>query len=105
MTHTDLGQGRWFTLSLAEQLGNVGSEYERAFSWKQRGDSSKHQSAFNRFLELLDLTIADPRTTATRKNELLKVREIACTEMMSHVPEKQLGKYFMQFALLARAGK
>jgi hypothetical protein len=30
MMHQTLAAGRWFTLTLAEQLGNIGSEVSRA---------------------------------------------------------------------------
>jgi hypothetical protein len=58
--HPDLAAGRWFTFSLAAQLGNVGSEYERALQWKQRGDKDRFEHAFARMLELIDLTLLTP---------------------------------------------
>jgi hypothetical protein len=33
MHHRDLAAGRWWQLSLAEQLGNIGSEVSRAVRW------------------------------------------------------------------------
>jgi hypothetical protein len=36
--HPELASGRWFTFSIAEQLANVGSEYERARKAKEIGD-------------------------------------------------------------------
>src|SRR3989344_3888001 len=97
MQHTELANGRWFTMTLAEQLGNVGSEYSRAVSSKKRDDQVKFNSASVRFLELLDLTINDPRWSVHRKRELLRLRGAAC----EHFPEP-LQQYFDQFALLAR---
>jgi len=32
--HKKLAEGRWFQLSLCEQLGNIGSEVDRALHWK-----------------------------------------------------------------------
>ena len=46
--HPDLAAGRWLTLSLASQLGNVGSEYERALRAKERGDEVRFENAFAR---------------------------------------------------------
>ena len=57
-------------MTIAEQLGNVGSEYSRALSWKKRGDKGKFDAATARFLELLDLTIADRRWQGPRQKEL-----------------------------------
>ena len=33
VAHRDLAAGRWWELSLAAQLGNVGSEIGRALRW------------------------------------------------------------------------
>jgi hypothetical protein len=34
--HRELAAGRWATLSLAEQLGNIGSEISQAIAWKPK---------------------------------------------------------------------
>lgn len=88
-------------MSLAEQLGNVGSEYGRARKWKQLGDA-RFQKAFERFLELLDMTVNDPRLGRPGKREVLRVREESCREFTEHAKEQGLEKYFDQFAFLAR---
>jgi len=104
--HPDLAAGRWFTLSLANQLGNVGSEYERARSWKERGDQVRFEHAFARLLELLDLTIADPRWKNHRLKELTRLREVICDELFNDVQEfvhpSDLRQYFLYFGILAR---
>jgi hypothetical protein len=105
--HPDLAAGRWCTLSLASQLGNVGSEYERAWRWKQRCDQDRFEPAFARLLELLDLTIADPRWKNHRLKELTRLREVICDELYNDVPEiihpSDLRKYFLYFGILARS--
>lgn len=58
--HRELAAGRWFELPLVEQLANIGSEVERTISWRGR-NAKNSEKAFERGLELLDLTIADPR--------------------------------------------
>ncbi len=73
--HKDLSPERWFTLSLLEQLANVGCDVERSINWKKQGNSEYSQHAFERALELLDLTIADPKNSGPRRKELLRVRE------------------------------
>ena len=104
--HPELAAGRWFTLSLANQLGNVGSEYERALSWKRRGDEHRFEHAFARLLELLDLTIADPRWKNHRLKELTRLREVICDELINDVQEfvhpSDLRQYFLYFGILAR---
>jgi hypothetical protein len=46
--HRELAAGRWVELSLAEQLGNVGSEVSRALSWEQRGNAEHCARAVER---------------------------------------------------------
>lgn len=92
-------------MSLAEQLGNVGSEYERARKWKQRGDENHFEKAFDRMLELLDLTIADERWRNHRLKELVRVREVVCEELLAGKgapSDSDLRNYFLYFGLLAR---
>ena len=74
MIHKQLAAGRWFELSLVEQLANVGSDIERTIKWKKKGDQEYSQKAFYRALELLDLTVADPKNKG-RLKEVLRVRE------------------------------
>ena len=100
--HLDLASGRWFELSLAEQLGNVGSEYERVLKWRQQKDA-RFQNAFDSFLELLHLTVPDQGHSFSRKRELLRLRETACTELTQTTDSPiNLSDYFYHFALLAR---
>jgi len=105
--HPDLAGGRWFTLSLANQLGNVGSEYERALQWKERGDGIRFEHAFARLLELIDLTISDPRWRNHRLRELTRLREVVCDELFNEIPEfihpTDLREYFLYFGVLARS--
>jgi hypothetical protein len=106
VTHPNLAAGRWLTFSLATQLGNVGSEYERALQWKQSHDYERFESAFGRMLELLDLTIADARWRNHRLKELTRLREVLCDELYNEVSEfnytSDLRQYFLYFGILAR---
>lgn len=73
--HHDLAAGRWFELALVEQLAHVGSEVERAMRWREKGNAEYARRAFERALELLDLTIADARHRS-RLRELTRLREV-----------------------------
>lgn len=102
MQHQSAASGGWHKLSLAEQLGNVGSEYERALKWRRQNDA-RFQNAFDRFLELLDMTVVDQRYSFSRKRELLRLRETACAELSAAIQgPANFSTYFHQFALLAR---
>lgn len=74
--HKDLFlSGRWFKLSLMEQLANVGTDIERAIQWKNRGDMEESKRAFDRALELLDFTIADKKNRGACLKEMCRTRE------------------------------
>lgn len=102
--HAELSSGRWMKLSLSEQLGNVGSEVSRALRWRNR-DLNLFNGAMDRALELLDLSIQDPRWSH-RLKELTRARESLCDAWLGG-PEyrtrlEDMNSYFFYFALLAR---
>ena len=104
--HPTLASGRWYELTLAEQLGNVGSEYERSIRAKSTNDQTRFDQAFARMLELLDLTIRDPRWKNHRLKELTRLREVLCDELWNEKQEylqrNDLREYFLYFGILAR---
>lgn len=73
--HATLAAGRWRTFSFLDQMANIDSEVERALNWIQKGNPQYSERAFFRALELLDLTIADPRHVH-RLRELTRIREL-----------------------------
>lgn len=72
--HKQLAAGRWLKLTFMEQMANIGSEVERTISWKNKGNNDYSQKAFERALELLDLTIGDIKNKSHLK-ELTRLRE------------------------------
>lgn len=92
-------------MSLAEQMGNIGSEVYRSFKRHEQGDAAAFQNAFARALELFDLTIADPRWNTGRK-ELTRSREVFCDYFYGgntyRTDPPSLMAYFDQFAVAAR---
>ena len=74
MQHSDLTQDHWNKFSFFEQMANTGSEIERTIKWKNRNNKEYANLAFERALELLDLTIADEKNK-TRLKEIVRVRE------------------------------
>ena len=103
MLHKTLAEGRWFSLSLAEQLGNIGSEYDRLIKAKAQGNHDRQESALDRFLELMDLTLADERWAGIRRRELARLREQSLAELEDGRLASNLSKYYLQFAIAARA--
>lgn len=104
--HPSLAAGRWRTLSLLEQLGNVGSEVDRALRAHAQGRHDRFDRALDRALELFDLTAADPRWTLSQRREILRAREQFCRVFYDDTAEPDLAsylsKYFLQFAVAAR---
>lgn len=76
MQHKALAAGKWNELSLMEQLANIGSEVERSMKWRSK-KKEYSQMAFERALELTDLTIADSKNRK-RLKEIVRMREILC---------------------------
>lgn len=61
-------------MPLLEQLANTGSEVERALNWAAKGNGDYSHKALDRALELLDLTLADPKNR-TRLKEISRLKE------------------------------
>ena len=99
MQHKDLAGGRWQKFSLSEQMANIGSEVGRAINWKNK-DEKNSKMAFERGLELLDLTIEDPKNKK-RLKELLLVRETLadyfCFDNIYGSSDEKWNNYFYAF--------
>ncbi|NNN05018.1 MAG: hypothetical protein HKL90_03875 [Elusimicrobia bacterium] len=102
--HAGLAAGRWRELPLVAQLGNVGGEVSRAARWRMK-DPAQSDRAMVRALELLDLTLADPRWSR-RLKELARARELLCDAWLGgreyRSKLEDMDRYFFQFALAAR---
>lgn len=106
--HKTLAAGRWAQFSLIEQMANVGSEVERTLNWKNKNNQEYSMKAFERALELLDLTIEYCQIKSHFK-ELCRTREVLVDFFMGSneyaTSEKFLRSYFFQFAYAARKHK
>jgi hypothetical protein len=105
--HRDLAAGRWWELSIAEQLGNIGSEFGRAARWLSRNPDLAG-AALERALELIDLTLDDPRhrRSVARLREIARTREVILDFLAGpnqySSTAASLQKYFDAYALAAR---
>jgi hypothetical protein len=104
--HETLADGRWRTLTIHEQMGNIGSEVERAIRAHQAGRQDRFEHALDRSLELFDLTAADDRWRGPRRREILRAREEFCRLFFDPDPPAGsadgLKRYFLAFAVAAR---
>ena len=103
--HKELAAGRWKQLPFFEQMANIGSEVERALNWRAKNNATYCRKAFERALELVDLSL-DTITGFTRLKELTRLREAivdyfyGTNQFMS--TEKLWRKYFLSFTYAAR---
>jgi hypothetical protein len=110
MKYQEMAAGRWWTLSLPEQLGHIGSEVSRTLKWQSR-DPRIAQGAFERALELIDLTLDDPRhrQSPARMREIARVREVLADFVLGtnqyQSTASNLQGYFDAYAVAAARSK
>lgn len=105
--HINLSEGRWQTMTIVDQLANVGSEFERSWNWRSKNKMDLANSAFERMHELMQLTLSDARWQSHRIKELKSLNNALQTEWESqrkYAPE-DLRKYFITFAIWSRANQ
>lgn len=99
--HDDLTHERWQKMPLMEQLANVGSDIQRTIHWKKLGDFDSSHQAFWRALELIDLTVADPKNSGSARREILRAREALVDHFVYdniyNTTDEIWQRYFFQF--------
>jgi hypothetical protein len=103
--HRDLAAGRWREMSLIERMANIGSEVERALNWRTKNNAEYSDRAFERALELIDLSI-EHSLQPSHLREITRLREILADYFFGTnefgSSDASLRKYFSHFALAAR---
>lgn len=103
--HKDLALGRWSQLSFLEQMANIGSEVERALNWRIKNNVDYARKAFERALELIDLTLENEKNYA-HLQEITRMREAivdyfsGANQFMSS--EGSWRSYFLPFVYASR---
>ena len=102
MQHKNIEE-QWLKESVAYQMANIGSEVSR--SLKNQDKPARFQGAFDRALELFDLTIKSAqifgRTGELR--EICRAREEFCDYFNGnsyHTDPAKMQRYYDQFAML-----
>lgn len=102
--HTNLSLNKWFSLPLKNQMANIGTEIFRTINYRTTNDNYSKNS-FDRAIDLLDLTIQDPKNKKQLK-ELLRAREVLadyfCFNNIYNSNDKIWNDYFYQFAFSIR---
>lgn len=106
--HKQQAAGEWNKRSLLFQLANIGSEVIRALKWQEKKNKEYAWNAFERSLELFDLTARDPKNRF-RLKEVLRARE-AWVDFFAydneyHSTREQWEKYFLAYNWAANKGK
>lgn len=103
--HKELAAGRWEQKPFLEQMANIGGEVERALNWRAKQNSDYSRKAFERALELIDLTL-DSAKGISRLREIARMREAVVDFFAGSNQFKSTEiswkKYFLPFTYAAR---
>jgi hypothetical protein len=103
--HGELAAGRWKELPLLERMANIGGEVERALRWRAKNNIDYSQKAFERALELIDLTLEYSQEGSCLK-EIARMREALvdyfCGTNEFKSTETSWRKYFSHFSYAVR---
>ena len=106
--YKNLAAGKWSKMSFIEQMANIGSELERAINWKRKHNDVYFQRAFERCLELIDLTL-DNTKLFSRLKELARIREAIVDYFLGSnqfkFTDESLKKYFLYFTFALRKNR
>lgn len=106
MQHQSLDNGRWAEMTLPQQMANIGSETSRIYKALVAGKDDRAEKAFERFQELIDLTIkygrsnSAPTMRSALLEELCRLRESYCLAFTQKEYNNLLcfNRYFDHFA-------
>lgn len=94
---------KWQSMSIFDQMGNIGSEVGRALNAKRNGNTKNMEGAFYRGLDLIDATTENlVQQRSPRIKEVLRAREVFAESVLTDNEDPTLEKYFMEFAVAAR---
>jgi hypothetical protein len=100
-----MDKDKWFKLSKAQQLGNIGSEIARAQHWQENNDLTNRQKALERCLELLDLSLNDKRWGPGLK-EIARFREVVSAWFSNqdffNISPQELQDYCVDFVISSK---
>ncbi len=100
--HKKQSQGTWQSKPYLEQMANIGSEVYRAINWREKGNEKYAQMAFERSLELFDLS-KESKLTPSQYRELTRMREIWVDyfkyENQYNSTDEDINKYFMYLTI------
>ncbi|MEI6477526.1 MAG: hypothetical protein WCO52_00875 [bacterium] len=103
--HKNLDIEKWQNASLSFQMANIGSEISRTIIWRNKNNTDYSDRAFERALELIDLTAASQKNKG-RLREVMRMRESLVGWKLAGQYEKKADEawqhYFDAFAIVVR---
>lgn len=94
---------KWGSLTIFEQMGNIGAEFGRGITAKKQGDEESLKGALYRGLDLFDATVESLlKQKSGRFREVLIARDQFGEALLTDKDDPLLDNYFMQFAIAAR---
>ena len=104
MFHEEVAD-RWNNFTIFEQMANIGAEVGRTISWKEKGNEKMWKNALYRTIELIDLTVADPKNLTSIK-EILRIKEVLGDKILGEniykSTKEDWDNYFLPFNFVAR---
>ncbi len=104
----EINAERWASMTLAQQMANIGSEVGRSAKWLSKNKPEMAEGAFIRAQELIYLTIKYSRKGTAGRNSLLRelcrARECYSGAFLSSdfSTLSYLDRYFSAFAAICR---
>jgi hypothetical protein len=100
----ELPDGRWYGLTLMQQLVQVGKQVKRALRWQEKGRGELRLKYADRALDLLGRAIDDP-ANSNRVRELTQARELLADYFYGeNLCRTSPGLWRGYFEVFARAG-
>lgn len=93
---------RWFSMPIGMQISNIGSEVSRALRWKSKSDEKKTGEFTKKAIELLELTMQDPKNKH-RTGELgyciEELKDYFLGDNEYHTTEEMIKRYYDAFIM------
>jgi|ERR1017187_8151266 hypothetical protein len=109
MNDYKIDREHWSRMTIQEQMGNIGSEVGRSIKAWQASDTQRFEGALNRALDLFDATtellVAQQ---SARTKEVLRSKDQFLRLFFDGNFKKDadnIERYFMQYAMAARANR
>ena len=96
---TDLRK-KWYQMSVEKQIGNIGSEVNRAIQWQNKGNTDRARNFCNKAKELLQLSMEDPKNRHRRGeffNGIVELEDRFFGENQYNTTDEMLKKYYDAF--------